>query len=210
MASAFPWTTPSSIRYGTACARLHIPVLIHTGEPAPFFEPGGREERALARAAGPSRAAAPAVEFPDVRDTDGGARSAVHEAPEHDVHRRALRLPRQRSRTAVGHARSDAERRTRRPVRSSPSSGASRGRRARSSSSIRIAFCSGRTRTRPASTRITGGRSRRPTSTSTTTATTTPSGSCMASTCRTSCCARSITATRSRSCRACRPAIFPP
>ena len=78
------------------------------------------------------------------------------QAPEDALHRRALRLSRQRP---GAHGRSCSTRcRTsiRRWRRSSPSSAASRAPRTSSSSSTRTACCSARTATSPTSTRTTG------------------------------------------------------
>ena len=78
------------------CARLNIPVLIHTAEPAEFFEPlDYNNERWLELALYPDRRY-PAGRVPAFEAADGRARSPVREAPEDDVHRGALRLARQR------------------------------------------------------------------------------------------------------------------
>jgi uncharacterized protein len=59
------------------CARLQVPVLIHTGEPAPFFEPVDvHNERWLELQVHPDRRR-PAGQFPVVRGAHGRARPAV-------------------------------------------------------------------------------------------------------------------------------------
>ena len=184
-----------------ACARLKVPVLIHTGEPAPFFEPVDvTNERWLELQVHPERRR-PRRDVPGLRDADGGARPPVHAAPRHDVHRRAHGLSRQRPRAAGAHARRDAERlrRDRRDPRRARTAAAVRARVLHEVPGPR-AVREGLLGARP-STRTSGARSRRPTSTSTTTATTTPSGSCTGSTCPTACCGSSITRMRSASSR---------
>ena len=53
------------MRCGTTCARLGVPVLIHTGEPAPFFDPvDERNERWLELQVQPERRRPPASDFP--------------------------------------------------------------------------------------------------------------------------------------------------
>ena len=126
--------------------------------------------------------------LPALRGADGRARPDVHEASEHDVHRRRIsditrttsaRLGKLFDRLPNLYAEVGADPRT--------TSAASRARRTTSSSSTRTGSCSARTASSPTSIRTSGGRSRPRTSTSTTTATTMRSGSCTAWICPTTC-----------------------
>ena len=92
-----------------ACARLNIPVFIHTAEPQEFFQqPDMSNERWLELALFADRRnnQPGQVTFEELHD---GARQRVPEAPEDALHRRAFRLARQRS----GPRREDAGRRSR-------------------------------------------------------------------------------------------------
>ena len=81
------------------CARLDIPVLIHTAEPQEFFSPlDYHNERWLELALFRDRRHYMEGE-PTVRGTDGRARPDVPREPEDALHQRALRLVRQRPRT---------------------------------------------------------------------------------------------------------------
>ena len=174
------------------CARLDVPVLIHVGEPAAVLRHGGRAQRALARAAGAPGAPSPARAVSVVRDAGRRAEPPVREAPPHAVHRRALRVPRQRPR-AAGEAAGRSAERLHRDGRHHRGAGAPAPRLARflrevpGPDPLRQGHLRG-----VANIRSSSGRSRPPTNTSTATATTTPSGSSTVLTCRTACPAEAL------------------
>jgi len=159
------------------CARMNVPVLIHTADPAQFFEPiDFTNERWLELALFPGRQY-PADKFPSF-ETLAGERDRMF------------------ARNPAGMATTSRAPRacwTRCPTcisKSAPcctSSAGSLAPRESSSPGTRIACCSARMRISRASIRITSACSRRATSISTTTGTTTHRGSCTAWACQTSC-----------------------
>ena len=91
-------TIPSSIRSGQACARLKLPVFIHTADPQEFFKPIDlTNERWLELALFPGRRY-PRRAVPELRAADDGARQPVPAQSEDDVRHRAHGLARERPR----------------------------------------------------------------------------------------------------------------
>ena len=181
-----------------ACARLKVPVLIHTGEPASFFDPVDvTNERWLELQVHPQRRR-PAETFP---------------AFETLMAERDRLFTKHRSTTFIaahmGFHANDLGR-LRRMLDAMPNvyveTGAilaELGRQPRFAHEFFTAYQDrvlfGKDSWAPADTHTSGARSRPLTSISTTTATTTPSGSCTDSICRTGCCGSCITRMRSAS-----------
>ena len=93
-------TTPSSIRSGRRSPRLDVPVFIHTAEPQEFFQPlDYQNERWLELALFANRRNNQPGQV-DVRRADDRAQQPVPQASEDALHRRALRLARERPRSA--------------------------------------------------------------------------------------------------------------
>ena len=79
-----------------ACARLKIPVFIHTADPQEFFYKELDFERALARARAVRRPPLSARSVSELRDIDDGTRQPVPQASEDDVRCGAHGVARQR------------------------------------------------------------------------------------------------------------------
>ena len=74
------------------CAKLKIPVLIHTAEPRSFFRAAGSLQRALAGVEAISTTSAATGPLSELGNTDRGTASPFRHASEHDVHQRASGL----------------------------------------------------------------------------------------------------------------------
>ena len=83
-----------------ACARLNLPVFIHTADPQEFFEPIDYHERAMARAVALSGSPLSCAAISAFRGAARRAGPALQTAPEDDVRCRAPRLGGERPRRA--------------------------------------------------------------------------------------------------------------
>jgi hypothetical protein len=92
-----------------ACARLKLPVFIHTGDPQELLPAYARlHERTVARAVALPGATLPSRQSSAIRGAHGRAGQSVPQASEDDVRRRTPGLARERPRSAGQDARRDA------------------------------------------------------------------------------------------------------
>ncbi len=131
------------------CARLKIPVLIHTADPRQFWEPVGQVQRALDRTEGDPGPPPRPLEECLLGDADRRAALAVPPHPNRP--RSSTPISAGSAATWPGSAACSTSARTCTPrsARCWPNSAASRASHAPSSSGIRTASCSARTAGRP-------------------------------------------------------------